>query len=330
MLVALILHKNICKYHLDKETDLYYLNSRYYDPEIGRFLSADRPDYLEPESINGLNLYRYCANNPVMMNDTEGNAPAWWEWVVSGILIVVGTVLCATLAGSAFGAGLIAAGRSMMASNIMSAIGVDGKVASIISAGLNIVAGVALCFTPLAAFGASMIGSGVGSIGGGFLSEALGFGFQAGAIIGGIVGGIVGGQVYKGIAAIKLSAATSKITNISSQVTKDSIVIRGVKNSELTKEARNIRAGLAKTVDGQTISNASAGRAIHKGFMTGKQLSVRGGGSHGGIGRLDGFANNTIFELKPNNIRAIKQGIGQLLRYNNALGGGYNMVLVLY
>ena len=198
MLVALILHKNICKYYLDKETNLYYLNSRYYDPEIGRFLSADRPDYLEPESINGLNLYRYCANNPVMMNDTEGNAPAWWEWVVSGILIVVGTVLCATLAGSAFGAGLIAAGGSMMASNIMSAIGVDGKVASIISAGLNIVAGVALCFTPLAALGASMIGSGVGSIGGGFLSEALGFGFQAGAMIGGIVGGIVGGQIYKG------------------------------------------------------------------------------------------------------------------------------------
>ena len=196
MLVALILHKNICKYHLDKETDLYYLNSRYYDPEVGRFIGADAISELDAEEINGLNLYRYCANNPVMMNDTEGNAPAWWEWVVSGILIVVGTVLCATLAGSAFGAGLIAAGGSMMASNIMSAIGVDGKVASIISAGLNIVAGVALCFTPLAALGASMIGSGVGSIGGGFLSEALGFGFQAGAMIGGIVGGIVGGQIH--------------------------------------------------------------------------------------------------------------------------------------
>ena len=154
---------------------------------MGRFISADAISELDAEEINGLNLYRYCANNPVMMNDTEGNAPAWWEWVVSGILIVVGTVLCATLAGSAFGAGLIAAGGSMMASNIMSAIGVDGKVASIISAGLNIVAGVALCFTPLAALGASMIGSGVGSIGGGFLSEALGFGFQAGAMIGAVV-----------------------------------------------------------------------------------------------------------------------------------------------
>ena len=174
-----------------------------------------------------------------------------------------------------------------------------------------------------------MIGSGVGSIGGGFLSEALGFGFQAGAMIGGVVGGIVGGQIYKGIAAAKLSAATSKVTNISSQVTKDSIVIRGVKNSELTKEARNIRAGLAKTVDGQTISNASAGRAIHKGFMTdltgiGKESIIKG------AGRADAVFKGVIYELKPNNVRSIAKGITQLMRYNNALGGNYNLVLVLY
>lgn len=52
---------------------------------------------------------------------------------------------------------------------------------------LNIAVGIGLCFTPLTVFGASMIGSGVGSIGGGFLSEALGFGFQAGAMIGAVV-----------------------------------------------------------------------------------------------------------------------------------------------
>ena len=46
----------------------------------------------------------------------------------------------------------------MMASNIMSAAGVDGKVASIISAGLNIVTGVVLCATGVGgALGASMI-----------------------------------------------------------------------------------------------------------------------------------------------------------------------------
>ena len=170
---------------------------------MGRFISADAISEADAEEINGLNLFRYCANNPVMMNDTEGNAPAWWEWLVSGVLLVAGVVLCATGVGSVFGAGLISAGGSMMASNIMSAAGVDGKVASIISAGLNIAAGVVLCATGIGgALGASMIGSGVGSIGGGFLSEALGFGFQAGAMIGGVVGGIVGGQIFKGVSTL--------------------------------------------------------------------------------------------------------------------------------
>ena len=52
---------------------MYYLNSRYYNPEIGRFINADDVSYLEPGSLNGLNLYTYCENNPVMMVDPDGN-----------------------------------------------------------------------------------------------------------------------------------------------------------------------------------------------------------------------------------------------------------------
>ena len=59
-------------YYYDEETGLYYLNSRYYDPETGRFISPDSLDYLEPETCNGLNLYTYCGNNPVMFVDPNG------------------------------------------------------------------------------------------------------------------------------------------------------------------------------------------------------------------------------------------------------------------
>ena len=52
-------------YYYDTETELYYLQTRYYDPELGRFISQDSIEYAEPETINGLNLYAYCANNPV-------------------------------------------------------------------------------------------------------------------------------------------------------------------------------------------------------------------------------------------------------------------------
>ncbi len=58
----------------DVETGLYYLQSRYYDPNTGRFINADTIDYLDPESINGLNLYAYCLNNPIMYVDPSGHA----------------------------------------------------------------------------------------------------------------------------------------------------------------------------------------------------------------------------------------------------------------
>ena len=60
-------------YYLDTGLNLYYLKTRYYDPEICRFITIDDISYLAPDTINGLNLYAYCANNPVNMYDCCGN-----------------------------------------------------------------------------------------------------------------------------------------------------------------------------------------------------------------------------------------------------------------
>ena len=56
-------------YFYDAETGLYFLKTRYYDPETGRFITIDDISYIDPETINGLNLYAYCGNNPVMRTD---------------------------------------------------------------------------------------------------------------------------------------------------------------------------------------------------------------------------------------------------------------------
>ncbi len=52
-------------YYYDDDTGLYYLNARYYSPKWRRFLSPDSTEYLAPETVNGLNLYCYCGNDPI-------------------------------------------------------------------------------------------------------------------------------------------------------------------------------------------------------------------------------------------------------------------------
>ena len=58
-------------YYYDTETNLYYLNSRYYSPEVGRFINADGIVSANPD-IHAYNLYAYCSNNPISNYDPTG------------------------------------------------------------------------------------------------------------------------------------------------------------------------------------------------------------------------------------------------------------------
>ncbi|MBP1919340.1 RHS repeat-associated core domain-containing protein [Youngiibacter multivorans] len=65
-------------YRYDTETGLYYLQSRYYSPEWGRFVNADDSGILEvdQDSLIENNLFVYALNNPVNMNDSTGQIAA--------------------------------------------------------------------------------------------------------------------------------------------------------------------------------------------------------------------------------------------------------------
>ena len=59
-------------YVYDEETGWYYLQSRYYNPEVSRFISPDV--YLSTgQGVLGHNAYAYCLNNPINMSDSTGN-----------------------------------------------------------------------------------------------------------------------------------------------------------------------------------------------------------------------------------------------------------------
>ena len=77
-------------YYWDEEIALYYLNARYYDPEVGRFISQDSIKYLAPETLNGINLFAYCLNNPVMETDPDGTF--WFTFLTAAIGAVVGAI----------------------------------------------------------------------------------------------------------------------------------------------------------------------------------------------------------------------------------------------
>ena len=63
-------------YYYDADLGLYYLQSRYYDSETGRFINAD--SQLN-EDILGDNLFCYCGNNPIVRYDHGGQ---FWDYVV--------------------------------------------------------------------------------------------------------------------------------------------------------------------------------------------------------------------------------------------------------
>ena len=133
-------------YYYDVETGLYYLNSRYYDPEVGRFINADTTDVLENAqyNINGLNLYAYCDNNPVAGKDDEGDMSFWKKLAIAAAVVVAVAVVAAVVAaataatGGAAGAALCAVTSTFVGAAKGAVIGaVTGAITGAVTEGIQ-------------------------------------------------------------------------------------------------------------------------------------------------------------------------------------------------
>jgi len=286
--------------------------------------------------INGLNLYAYCANNPIMFCDPTGQL---FGFIKKAVKAVVGTVVdVVNIVSNAVNDTIDAVGDwvndnmelILTVVVIAAVIAVTIATAGVGGVAAGILIGAALGAASSAALDVISQGfaNGFDNINWGSVGKA--------AVVGGILGGIGGGiggkmaamagktvvSAGSKTAARTASSAGSKAGNVGKET---NVIVRMVRDSELTKEAQAIRAGLPKNAQGHTVSNMKDGQQIHKGFMVGapgKEKTIPS------LGRADVLSGNVIFELKPNNPRAIANGIRQLQKYNK--DGNLKMILVLY
>ena len=145
----------------DSDIGLYYFNARWYDPDLGRFISED--PVADP---NNPNLYSYCGNNPVIRVDPSGKI---WGILIGALLGGLDAYLC---------------GGDFMQGFVMGAFtgALGGAVGSALQ---NTAWGAALAKSSGIGFSAVS-----GAIGGGITGELFGEGFGKGAVYG-AVGGVI-------------------------------------------------------------------------------------------------------------------------------------------
>lgn len=131
-------------YYYDSESGFYYVSSRYYDPEIGRWLNAD--SLLSQGSVLGNNMFAYCLNNPVNMADTTGELPFFL--VTAAIGAVAGAII----------GGVVAAKNG---GNVWAGIGIGAAAGGLAGAGLGAAAGVVLAGSATASTAAVVSGAGM-------------------------------------------------------------------------------------------------------------------------------------------------------------------------
>ena len=128
-------------YVYDRETGLYYLQSRYYNPTWGRFINADDTAYLGADgTLLSYNLFAYCGNNPVMYADPTGHSATLA--LILGITAMVGFGL--TIAGVATDNNILTAvGLTMVAAPALISGGMAISLMTPVGMGVGLTTGVA-------------------------------------------------------------------------------------------------------------------------------------------------------------------------------------------
>lgn len=390
-------------YIYDEETGLYYLRSRYYNPDLCRFINADDVESMGADGdINGYQLFIYCMNDPVNLKDEAGSwsLPNWAKIAISAA-IIIGAAVVATVATG--GVACIAAGAAIGAANgaVSGAVGgaitgaiqsrietgswdnaleaaVDGAVDGFLGGAVSgfIIGGITskFCFVagtlihtedglvPIEEIKPDQLvwaedpetgeralkrvvrlfrnekfelvhlqvnGETITTtVGHPFFVQGKGWVAAKNLVVGDKLELLDGGEAYVDAIDQEKLTESVKVYNFEVEdfhtyyVGKISVLVHNVcmgsrnpKVAEAAKRGRDIHYNwnYGEGVDKE--------QTIH-GMINGKPV----------VRRADGidYVNRIIYELKPNNPRAIARGWKQLNQYANLLGGEWTQTLVLY
>ena len=163
-------------YSYDRDLEMYYLGSRWYDPVICRFINGD--SYVSTgQNITGYNMFVYCLNNPVNMSDHDGNWPKWATKLVAAVAVVAVVVAVAAVTVATAGTGTAIAAVAIGAAK---------------GAAIGFAVGAATCAACDAINHRISTGSwdGAGEAALNGMANGALFGAVSGAITGGIIGGL--------------------------------------------------------------------------------------------------------------------------------------------
>ena len=112
-------------YYYDTETGFYFLNSRYYDPQICRFINADSDEILlEQDDLLGYNLFMYCLNDPINRFDDDGYlSKSNKTKLIIGAAALAAAVTLTVLTGG--GAAAVAVGVAKIAGSVAASTAIN-------------------------------------------------------------------------------------------------------------------------------------------------------------------------------------------------------------
>lgn len=228
----------------DDETGLLYLGARYYDPKLGRFITADTI-VQNPYDPQTLSRYSYTSNNPINRIDPDGHKWSWKKFFGAAVGAIVGILSAGALApviGAAF-ASLSAGAVGAISGAIGGALG--GTISAAIGGG--------------SLWQGALMGGAFGALGGwAFAGEH--YGVLAGMFIGGVAmtavsgswdsfaGGIVGAVIGTGLNSYLSSKSTPSAQGqeASSATPSEYQKMSDLSPEELTDIYNNVRTSAPK------------------------------------------------------------------------------------